>query len=150
MSTNRPVTREGGLLDGHGKHILVVDEDAGCRTLLEAQLEQEGYAVQTACDGIAGADEMRKRRFDAVITDCRMPGFIGHEFAGFCRIAWPDTPIILLAGDLNYLTDYADECDAAACIRKPYEAVVLLNVLRTVIQPGSTEQATFSMAQMTH
>jgi hypothetical protein len=76
-----------------------------------------------------------------------MPGFIGHEFAGFCGIVWPDTPLIILTGDLNFLTDYADEFDAAACIRKPYEAAMLLSVLRTVIQPVSTAQATFSMVR---
>jgi CheY-like chemotaxis protein len=41
-------------MDGYGKRTLVVDEDAGCRALVEAQLEREGYAVQTACDGVAG------------------------------------------------------------------------------------------------
>ena len=137
-------------MDGYGKRILVVDDDAGCRALVEAQLEQEGYVVQTACDGVAGLDEMRKRRFDAVIADGHMPGFSGHEFAGFCGIAWPDTPIIILTGDLNSLTDYADEVDAAVCIRKPYEATMLLSVLGAVTQPVSTEQATFSMAQMKH
>jgi DNA-binding response OmpR family regulator len=136
-------------MDGYGKRILVVDEDAGYRALVVAQLEHEGYAVQTACDGVAGLDEMRKRRFDAVITDCRMPGFIGHEFAGFCGIVWPDTPLIILTGDLNFLTEYADEFDAAACIRKPYEAAMLLSVLHTVTQSVSTEHGTFSMAQMT-
>jgi hypothetical protein len=42
--------------------------------------------------------------------------------------------------------DYAEEVDAAACIRKPYEAAMLLSVLRIVTQPVSTEQVTFSMA----
>jgi CheY-like chemotaxis protein len=50
----------GCLMDEYGKGILVVDEDAGLRAVLRAQLEQEGYAVQTACDGVAGTDEMRK------------------------------------------------------------------------------------------
>jgi len=63
-------------MDGYGKRILVVDEDADRRALLEAQLEQEGYAVQTACDGVAGADEMRKRHVEAVIADGHLPGFI--------------------------------------------------------------------------
>ena len=36
-------------MDGYGKRIRVIDEDADRRALLEAQLEQEGYAVQTAC-----------------------------------------------------------------------------------------------------
>ena len=61
-------------MDGYGKRILVIGDDDDCQALLEAQLEQEGYAVQTACDGVAGlVDEMRKRRFDAVITDGHMP-----------------------------------------------------------------------------
>jgi len=45
-------------------------------------------------------------------------------------IAWPDTPVILLSGDLTSMTDDADEVDAAACSRNPYEAVMLLSVLR--------------------
>lgn len=137
-------------MDGYGKRILVVGDDAGCRALLEAQLEQEGYAVQTACDGVEGLDEMRKRRYAAVIADGHMPGFSGHEFAGFYGIAWPDTPLILLTGDLNSLTDYGDKSNATACLRKPYEATMLLSVLRTVTQPVWTEYATVPMAEMKH
>lgn len=126
-------------MDGYGKRILVIDDGTDCRALLEAQLEQEGYAVHTAYYGVAGfTDEVWKRRFDAVITDGYMPGFNGHEFAKFCRVAWPDTPLIFLVGGLNSLTDYSDECDASACIRKPYEVAMLLSVLRTVTQPNST------------
>jgi DNA-binding response OmpR family regulator len=83
-------------MDGYGKRILVVDEDIGRRALLEAQLEQEGYAVHTACDGVAGADEMRKRHFEVVIADGHMLGFSGIEFAKSCRTAWPNTLVILL------------------------------------------------------
>ena len=53
-TVNRLGMREGYLMNGYGKRILVVNEDADRRALLEAQLEQEGYAVQTACDGVAG------------------------------------------------------------------------------------------------
>lgn len=137
-------------MDGYGKRILVVDDDAGCRALLEAQLGQEGYAVQTVSDGLAGLDEMRKRRFDAVIADGHMPGLSGLEFAEFSGIAWPDTPVILLSADLNYLMEYADERGAVACIRKPYEASMLLSVLRTATQPASADQATFPVVQMKH
>ena len=38
--------REGYLMDGYRKRILVVDEDADRRAFLEAQLEQEGYACK--------------------------------------------------------------------------------------------------------
>jgi len=133
-------------MDGYGKRILVVDEDAGRRALLEAQLEQEGYAVQTACDGVAGTDEMRKRHFEAIIADGRLPGFSGHKLAAYCRIVWPDTPVVLFSGDLIYVTDHADKVHASAGLRTPYEAVMLLSVLRTVIQTASTKHGPFSKA----
>lgn len=133
-------------MDGYGKRILVVDEDADGRALQEAQLEQEGYAVQTACDGVAGTDEMRKRHFEAVIADGRLPGFSGHNLAAYCRIEWPDTPVILFSGDLIYVTDHADEVNATAGLRIPYEAVMLLSVLRTVIQTASTKHGPVSRA----
>jgi len=39
-------------MDGYGKRILLIDDDARCRALLEHQLGQEGYVVQSACDVI--------------------------------------------------------------------------------------------------
>jgi DNA-binding response OmpR family regulator len=137
-------------MDGYGKRILVIDEDAGCQAFLEAQLEQKGYAVQTACDGVAGLDEMRKRRFDAVIAGCHMPGLNGIEFAEFSGITWPDTPIILVSYDLNDLTDDAEEYGTVTCIRKPYEATLLLSLLRTAIQPVSSEHTTYAMAELNY
>lgn len=137
-------------MDGYGKRILVIDDDAGCRALLEAQLEQEGYAVQTAGDGLEGLHEMHARRFDAVIADCRMPGLTGIELAELCLISWPDTPIILLSGDSNYFTEYAEASGVTACIHKPYEATLLLSVLRVATQPVSSDQGTSLMAHMKH
>ena len=132
-------------MDGYGKRILIIDDDPGCRALLKAQLEQEGYAVQTACDGLAALDEMDKRRFEAVIVDAHIPGLSGLEFSEFSRIVWPETPVILLSADLNYSTEYVDEDGVVACIRKPYKASVLLSTLRAATQPVSTDQAAFPM-----
>jgi DNA-binding NtrC family response regulator len=127
-------------MDGYGKRILVVDEDAGRRALLKVQLEQEGYAVQTACDAVTGAEEMRKRHFEAVIADGRMPEFNGHKFAAVCRLAWPGTPVILLSGDLIYVPGQADAVDEAAGVRRNYEAVMLISVLHSVTQLASAKQ----------
>jgi CheY-like chemotaxis protein len=138
---------EGGRMDGYGKRILVIGDDIGSRALLEDQLEQEGYAVLTACDGVAGAEEMRKRHFMAVIADDHMPGFSGIEFAEFCRTAWPDTPVILFSSDLSYVTNNMDEAGVAASMCEPCEATMLLRVLRKATQTGSIEQRTFSRAQ---
>ena len=127
-------------MDGYGKRILVVEEDPSCRALLEVQLEQEGYAVYAACDGVAGTDEMRKRHFDAVIADGHIPGFSGVEFAKFCRVSWPDTLVILLTRNLNCTTNNENEVDAAS-MRMPCDAAKLLSVLRAATQLVQIEQA---------
>ena len=132
-------------MDGYGKRILVIDDDAACRALLEDQLGQEGYAVKTVCDGKAGLEEMHKRHFDAVITDGQVPGLSGLEFVRFSRIAWPDRPVILVSSDANYFTCDAERSGTITCIHKPYEATLLLNVLRAATQHASADHATFSM-----
>jgi two-component system, chemotaxis family, chemotaxis protein CheY len=132
-------------MDGYGKRILVVSDDPDGRALLDANLEHEGYAVYTVCDGIVGADEMRKRHFDAVIADYHMPEINGLEFAEFVKIAWPDTPVILVSGELNDVMENVAQSDVRACIRKPYETTMLLSVLRALTQPVSKVQAAFPM-----
>ena len=121
-------------MDGYGKRILVVHEDAGRRALLKVQLEQEGYAVQTACDAVTGADEMRKRHFEAIIVDGRMPEFSGHKFAAVCKLAWPSTPVIFLSGDLIQFMDQVDDVDEAARLGRNHEAMTLMSVLHAVTQ----------------
>jgi two-component system OmpR family response regulator len=135
-------------MDGYGRRILVIDDDGGYRVLLEHQLEQEGYVVQSACDGRAGLEEMGKRRFDAVIADGHMPGLSGLEFAEYSRIAWPKTPVILLSVDPGCFADHRDRSGGVACLHKPYDCTLLLSVLRTAIQQASCDHTAFSMTQM--
>ncbi|HLZ33323.1 MAG TPA: response regulator [Nitrospira sp.] len=122
---------------GYGKRVLVIDDDASCQELLTTSLEQEGYIVHIAESGSAGLEEMNKRRFDLVIADSQVPGISGLEFAVLSRATWPDTPVILLAADIEPVTEYADGHGAVACIRKPYEAPVLLSVLRAAAESAS-------------
>jgi len=133
-------------MDGYGKRILIIEDNPAERAYLEAELEQEGYAVYTACDGIAGADQIRKRHFAAVVADYHMCGISGLEFADFIKIAWPGIPVILMSKEFNDVMESTNGLDTIACIRKPYEPTMLLRVLRTVIQPVSTEQASLPVA----
>jgi CheY-like chemotaxis protein len=138
-------------MDGRGKKTLVAEDCVSNRNLLTCLLEQAQYEVHLAGDGYEALERMFNGVFDAVIiVDGHMPGLSGHEFAEFCRSAWPVTPVILLSGDLFSVMDYTEEVDSAACLRGPFEAAMLLSVLRTVTQPVSTEQGTFFRAQMTH
>jgi DNA-binding NtrC family response regulator len=82
-------------MEGYGKRILIVAQDAGRRSLLEAELGSQGYAIQTVVDAFAAIAEMQKRRFDAVIADFPMAGLSTVEFMTCLRMFWPDTPVLL-------------------------------------------------------
>ncbi|MBS0403600.1 MAG: sigma-54-dependent Fis family transcriptional regulator, partial [Proteobacteria bacterium] len=59
--------------------ILVVDDEPDLRTLYELTLLREGYRVETAASVGEARQHLQARRFDAVITDMRLPDGLGME-----------------------------------------------------------------------
>lgn len=60
-------------------HILVVDDEPDLRTLYELTLLREGYRVEAAGSLAEAWQQLDGRRFDAVITDMRLPDGLGLE-----------------------------------------------------------------------
>jgi two-component system response regulator AtoC len=59
--------------------ILLVEDDETFRSFLRTILEDDGYEVQTADDGLNGLRSLRRESFDLVISDLKMPGKSGLE-----------------------------------------------------------------------
>jgi EAL domain-containing protein (putative c-di-GMP-specific phosphodiesterase class I)/DNA-binding response OmpR family regulator len=81
--------------------ILIVDDDHSMRRLLAAALTLAGHRTVEAADATEALEQLRHRRFGAVLLDCRMPGMSGLELLVALR-ARPDTrtlPVILVTGD---------------------------------------------------
>jgi two-component system NtrC family response regulator len=76
--------------------ILVVDDDASQRRLIEFWLKEDGYDVATAADGNAGLREFTDKSPALVITDIRMPGLSGLDLLGRIKALNPDTPVIII------------------------------------------------------
>jgi two-component system, NtrC family, response regulator PilR len=60
-------------------HVLVVDDEPDLRTLYELTLLREGYRVDSAATLTDAWQHLQERRFDAVITDMRLPDGLGLE-----------------------------------------------------------------------
>ena len=60
-------------------HILVIDDEPDLRTLYELTLLREGYRVEAAGDLAHAREQLREKRFDAIITDMRLPDGLGLE-----------------------------------------------------------------------
>ena len=79
-------------------HILVVDDEADVREVVQLNLGREGYEVTTAVDGQEGLEMLKGAPFDAAVIDVMMPGMDGLTL---CREIRQDPnlrqlPILLL------------------------------------------------------
>jgi two-component system response regulator PilR (NtrC family) len=60
--------------------ILVVDDDKGMREFLDIMLTREGYDVRCASNAAEALTSCRKRSYDLILTDLKMPRMDGLEF----------------------------------------------------------------------
>jgi len=124
-------------MDGYGKRVLIIEDEEDAGNLLIRVLEKAGYNVYVALDGRQALEEMKKRRFDMVISDHHMPKINGL-LALLGRLVSPDTsmiqlPMILLSDDDTSVAEMAEQGGACSCLRKPYDVAELLILLRNAI-----------------
>ena len=65
----------------HNKRILVIDDEAHIRRVIELKLKKRGYYVIMATNGEEGLEIIRAQRPDAVISDIRMPKLDGKSLS---------------------------------------------------------------------
>ena len=102
--------------------VLVVDDEAGLRVTLAANLELEGFAVEEAESGEAALAMATARRYDLVITDIRMPGMDGVELFRALRRQGQQVPVVLMTGfAMEDLVRSALEEGAYTVLSKPFD-----------------------------
>ncbi len=77
-------------------HILVVEDDPHARKLMQTVLEQNGYSVYTAKDGLDALAVMDQKHIDLVVLDVMMPRMDGYEFTKEIRDGGSDLPILMV------------------------------------------------------
>ena len=130
-------------MDGHGKRILIVDDDHHARFLLGALLHHAGYTVVSACDGRAALTKLRMQQFDAVMTDYRMPFLNGIELLRSIHVQYPSIPVILMSGSLPVSNELLpSDCQPIGWLKKPYDKSLLLELVRVAVdrQPAACER----------
>jgi len=103
--------------------VLVADDDEDVLELVAAVLEEEGYEIETARDGLEALDRLSTRRPDLALLDVRMPGVDGVELSRRIRRnpRTRDVPVILLSALVH--AKYVARGFAAGAtdyIRKPF------------------------------
>ncbi|BCS55646.1 sigma-54 dependent transcriptional regulator [Geobacter sp. SVR] len=79
------------------KHkILIIDDDSSLRRVLEYNLQEEGYEVQSASSGEEGLYWLGQCQPDLVITDMKMTGMDGLMVLKSIKERWPETLVIII------------------------------------------------------
>jgi len=78
--------------------ILIVEDSASVRGLVIRLLEEAGYGVLTAADGIEALEVLAGHSVGLVLADLKMPRMDGHELARVVHEGWPSLPMIFMTG----------------------------------------------------
>ena len=122
---------------GYGKRVLLVFDPETIPLSLASILEEEGFLVVQVRDAVQALCAMRRRRFDAVITDYTLAEFTGLDLLRQSHLAWPDIPVLFFADENWEISDRAAGLGGFAWIRKSSDPGILLSLLAL-----ATEQAT--------
>ncbi len=112
------------------RSVLVIEDEADLRTLMELVLEGGGYTVLTASDGREGLEVLRRARPDVILLDMKMPVMDGWEFAKRYREMHADrAPIVVLTAAADARAR-AEEIGAVKSLGKPVELDELFATIR--------------------
>ncbi|MFE3867800.1 response regulator transcription factor [Flavobacterium sp. LS2P90] len=102
-------------------HILIVEDEVGIVQFLKQGLEEEGYKITFAPDGLQGFELIQKEKFDLILLDWMLPKMTGLELCKAVRLKDNSTPIIFLtAKDTLQETLEGLKAGANDYIKKPF------------------------------
>jgi CheY-like chemotaxis protein len=117
---------------GHSELILVVEDEAAVRDLLRSVLENYGYRVITAADGVDGIATFNEHQSEikVVISDQEMPRMSGTEMVKQLRESAPDLKLITMSG---FMQTNSGPAAVQEILQKPFTPTQLLEAVHRVL-----------------
>lgn len=122
--------------------ILVVEDSATVRHLVEAILRGAGYAVETAVDGVDGLERVHRAAFDLALVDFVMPRLNGYQFAQALRgiPGAGDLPLVLMSARAESIgARFGQQTGSVATLAKPFTPAALLDLVRATLEQARAE-----------
>lgn len=113
------------------RNLLIIDDEASMRHMLRLVLEQHGYRVSEAKNGVEAIGLLYKEKFDVILSDIRMPDMDGLTFLEQPEVSSHGSTIIMMSAYGNI--DTALECmkrGAYDYISKPFKPDEVILTLR--------------------
>ena len=120
--------------------VLVVDDSAAIRKILQRVLRQTGMAIGTiheAGDGQEALEILKAHKIDLVLTDINMPKMDGLQFLGAMKASpqWNGIPVMMITteGGETKVSE-AVRLGAAGYVRKPFTADQIKEKLAGIVE----------------
>jgi two-component system, chemotaxis family, chemotaxis protein CheY len=124
--------------------VLIVDDSAAIRKILQPVLRQTGMAIRTiheAGDGQEALDLLKSRPVNLVLSDINMPKMDGLQLLGAMKAAseWQSIPVVMITteGGESKVGE-AVRLGAAGYVRKPFTADQIKEKLVGILEPAPT------------
>ena len=129
FSITLPATQRGRV------RVLIVDDEAEIRELLQLALEAENYSVSLATGGREAMEKVRREKPDVVITGLVMPVGAGHDLLEGIRQHCGNIPVLLYTGHSEEeMLPHVLRFPPVFFLSKPCETIRLLRVVRNAIR----------------
>src|SRR5690348_11551435 len=111
--------------------ILIVEDEAKLRRLLELNLGEEGFATHAAADAESGLKLLAAEKIDLIVTDFRLPGMNGLEFLQAAKRVNAAVPVVMMTayGSVESAVE-AMKAGASDYVLKPFSLAELVLVIR--------------------
>ena len=122
--------------------MLLVDDDAPIRRMLERTLTAEGYAITAVADGGAALAQVERSLPDVIVLDVAMPGLDGLAVTRRLRSKGLAVPILLLTAR-DALHERVEGLDAGAddYLVKPFEVEELTARIRALMRRNQARRS---------
>jgi len=116
--------------------VLVAEDDPGVVKLMKKILSDEGYGVETAENGLAAMDQVRKSKPCLIVLDIMMPEMNGYEVCRSLKFDSPykDIPILLLTARDQEIDARIGKLMGIHYLQKPLNREVFLATVRQILK----------------
>lgn len=124
--------------------VLVVDDSAAIRKILQRVLRQTGLAIgviQEAGDGLEALDRLKVHKIGLVLSDINMPKMDGLQFLAAVKasLQWRHIPVVMITTEGGEAkVGEAVKLGAAGYVRKPFTADQIKEKLVAFLEPAGT------------
>jgi two-component system nitrogen regulation response regulator NtrX len=124
-------------MESSPKHILAVDDDEGVRDVIALMLQEQGFRVTAASDGLSMREMLqRDDPVDAIVLDALMPGEQYATLVGHARDL--NIPVVMISGSHDQIIFARN--NRLQLLRKPFRYQELIEAITEALNSGEPGQ----------